>query len=70
MTNQLNLAIMIQDTPTFALGPGLILTVVVRELPLTSFFGLRGRLIVMLELHLRPLGFLLMLSAGGGAERS
>jgi len=54
MTNQPDLAIVINDTSAFALGPGLILAVVIRELPLTSFLGLHSLLIVVLELRLRP----------------
>ena len=56
MTDQPDLAIMINNPPAFALGPGLILAVIVRQLPLTLFLCLRGLLTVMLELCLRPLG--------------
>ena len=69
MTDQPDLAIVIKDSPTFALGPGLILAVILRQLALTPFFCLRSGSKVMLELRLRPLACLLMLPAGGGAER-
>jgi hypothetical protein len=61
MTDQPDLAIVINDPSAFALSPRLILVVIVRQLPLTSFLGLCGLLIVMLELCLRPLVCLLML---------
>ena len=69
MTDQPNLAIVINDPPAFAISPRLVLVVVIRELPLTPFVGLCGLLIVMLELRLRTAARLLMLPAGGGAER-
>ena len=56
MTDQPDLAIVIKDPPAFALGPGLILAVIVRQLPLTLCLCLRGLLAVMLELCLRTLG--------------
>ena len=68
MTNQPDLAIVVNDPPAFALSPCLVLAVIVRQLPLTPIFCLRGRLTVMLELRLRPLARLLMFSAGSGAE--
>ena len=69
MTDQPDLAIVIKDPPAFALGPRLILAVIVRQLPLTLLLGLCGLLIVMLELCLRPLACLLMSPTRGGAER-
>ncbi len=56
MTDQPDLAIVIKDPPAFALGPGLILAVIVRQLPLTLCLCLRGLPTVMLELRLRTSG--------------
>lgn len=68
MTNQPDLAIVSNYPPAFALRPGLILTVVICELPLTLLLGLHSPLMVVLEPRLRPSTCLLMLSAGAGAE--
>jgi hypothetical protein len=65
MTDQPDLAIVINDPPAFALSPRLVQVVVIRELPLTPFLGLCAPSVVMLELRLRPPACLLMLPAGG-----
>jgi hypothetical protein len=70
MTCQTDLAIMIKDPLTLAVSPGLILAVIVCELPLPPPLRLRCLLVVMLELRLRSPVFFFMPTAGGRAERA
>ena len=70
MADEPDLFIVMEDLLPLSLGPGLILAVVLSELPLPTFLRLGRRPTVILELHLRPAARLLVIPAARRAKRA
>ena len=70
MANEPDLFIVMKDLPPLSFGPGLILAVVLSELPLPPFLRLGRRPTVILELLLRPSACLLVIPAARRAKRT